>query len=357
MRIAHCADLHLGKTQYNLKEREDDYYKAAAYVFKRAKDLNADLIILAGDIFDALKPPAKAVRYLQGLINATGIEVVGVAGNHDCAGDDWLRVCGITELHGRIVERKGVRITGLNSLRPAVFYHELEQLKEPADIIVLHQAVAELANAPFAELSIVEMLPRLKNLGVKYVALGDIHDSKHMTVGGIDFAYCGSTEMTATDEAREKQFWVLDVKPADGVLDEMTVKMTAEPIPVRPVLEIDVRTQADLDALLVTVSKAPTSLVLAHYDSTIRDMESKLSDILRSREVLFITRPLVVEQKLIGQLNQEQRDRSGLLARQEDAVRAYFEPETDAYQLTCKILQAPENMDDIVKTYMKERGL
>jgi len=351
VRIIHTADFHLGMTQYHLKAREDDFYSAATYVFTRAKALAADLIVLAGDVFDAIKPPARAVRFLSDLVRVTGIEVAGVDGNHDSADNDWLKVCGITPVHKTVIERQGIRITGLNSMRPAVFYHELEQLTQPADIIVLHQAVAELANAPFADLSAMEMIAKLKQLGIRYVALGDIHDSKEMQIGGIEFVYPGSTEMTAVNEQRDKLFYLLVIEP------DKPMRLTAEPIPVRPVLELEVRTQQDLDNLLVACDRQRTALVLARYDSTIGDLESKLSEILRSRDILFITRPIAVEQQLIGQLNKEQRERTGLLARQEEAVKAYFEQTSDAYQLTCRLLQTPANVDGIVREYTASRGL
>ena len=352
LRIVHTADSHLGMAQYHMAAREEDYYKAVTHVFTRARALNADLIILAGDMFDAVKPPARAVRFLSDLIRTTGIEVVGIDGNHDIAGSDWLKVCGIIPLHKQIIERKGVRITGLNSMRPALFYHELEHMTEPTDILVLHQAIAELANAPFADLSALEMLPALKKLGVRYVALGDIHDNKEMTIGDIEFVYPGSTEMTAINEARDKVFYVLDI--AQG----KPLNVQFESIPTRPVYEVTVRAQPELDNLLAVCDKQPSALILAYYDPTVKDLERSISEILNSRNRLFVCRPMdIAEQVTIGQLNKAPRERTGILARQEDAVRAYFEPTTDAYQLTCRLLQTPENVDTIVKEYMVGRGL
>ena len=354
MRIVHTADFHLGSVQYNLRAREYDMYKAAEHVFGRAKQLKADLIILSGDTFDAIKPPANAVEFLQALITQTGIEVIGIDGNHDSADNNWLRVCGITPLrNGSVIERNGIRIGGLNSVRPSLFYPAINEMAESMklDIFVMHQAVQELANAPFAEISAIDMLPAMKQMCVRYVAMGDIHDANERLISGVEFVYPGSTEMTKRDEKRNKKFYVVDITPED-------LKLTEEPVITRPVVDVMVRTQDDIDNLLVELDKIPNAMVLITYDSAVRELGPRLKELMNGREVLYTITSTAVGKKSVNALKTEQTfDRKGAFARQIDAIRVYFEEASDEFRIVKQLLAAPGDVDTVVREYAKGRGV
>jgi len=350
MKFLHSADLHLGNRQYHMAQREADFYTVCEQVFAVAKMNNAELIVLAGDIFDAAKPPAYAVWLLREIVRKYAIEVAGIDGNHDAAGNDWLKVCGIVPLHKETITRNGIRFRGLNSMRPAMFYYELEQIPDNSvDVLVLHQAVSELANAPFADLSAMEMMPQLRRIGVRYAAMGDIHDAAERRLGNIWFAYPGSPEMTALDENLDKCCWMVDVTDTD-------VKLVRQPLRIRPIAMLTIRTQPEMDSLLMTMARQPETFAVIWYDPQFKDFESKLHSQLEGR--LYVARPLTTDSELLGQMTKvAQVDRHGVLARQAEAVGAYFEEKSDAYQLTSAILQQPETVDEIVKKYMISKGL
>nr|MDH3162994.1 exonuclease subunit SbcD [Bacillus licheniformis] len=86
MRILHTADWHLGKTlegRSRLKEQEDFLEELARIV----KDEKIDAVIMAGDAFDTVNPPALAEQLfyesLSALSDKGNRPVVVIAGNHD----------------------------------------------------------------------------------------------------------------------------------------------------------------------------------------------------------------------------------------------------------------------------------
>ena len=86
MRFAHMADTHLGYRQYNLDEREDDFYAAFHEVVDNIISENLDFVIHSGDLFDEPRPPVKAmveVRNALDRLDERGIPVFAIGGNHD----------------------------------------------------------------------------------------------------------------------------------------------------------------------------------------------------------------------------------------------------------------------------------
>ena len=221
MKIIHTADLHLGYRQYGFPKREQDFYGALGHVVYRAVDLKADVVLFAGDCFDAPKPPAYAVRVLSHfvtLLQKQNITVVGIDGNHDNTNNNWLHVCGILPLGQQPYEKDGIRIAGIPATRPSVFHKKVDELiasNEKIDVLAIHQALGEFADFEANAITAMDLAPKLTKLGVRYVAMGDIHDYKETVVGGIRFVYSGSTEMNALDEDRNKTFSVVDITPTE----------------------------------------------------------------------------------------------------------------------------------------------
>ncbi|MEZ4651420.1 MAG: exonuclease SbcCD subunit D [Candidatus Eisenbacteria bacterium] len=85
MRILHTADWHVGRTIRG-RDRADEHRAVLAEITSIAEERGADLVIVAGDLFDLAAPTAASERIvyeaLLGLAK-TGAEVVLIAGNHD----------------------------------------------------------------------------------------------------------------------------------------------------------------------------------------------------------------------------------------------------------------------------------
>ena len=94
MRLVHLSDIHLGFRQYQrqtptgINQREADVALSLRRVIDKVIELKPDLVLIAGDVFHAVRPSNPAIlhafhqfsRLMQMLPEAT---VVMVAGNHD----------------------------------------------------------------------------------------------------------------------------------------------------------------------------------------------------------------------------------------------------------------------------------
>lgn len=90
IRLLHTADWHLGATLQGWS-REPEHRAALAELVAVARARAVDAVIVAGDIFDSLNPPAEAQRLLYETVRdlraaCPHAAIVLVAGNHDPAG-------------------------------------------------------------------------------------------------------------------------------------------------------------------------------------------------------------------------------------------------------------------------------
>ncbi len=85
-RVLHTADWHLGKLLGTL-EREPEQRRFLAWLEEAVVETGADVLVIAGDVFDTATPPQSAVRlyfdFLAALHARSRCQVVVTAGNHD----------------------------------------------------------------------------------------------------------------------------------------------------------------------------------------------------------------------------------------------------------------------------------
>lgn len=106
MKFFHLADLHLGIRVCEFSLLEDQAFVLDA-VLGEAERQAPDAVLLAGDIYDTLTPPADAVRLLDRFVSALcalGVRVFLIPGNHDSA--DRLA------FGSALLEKSGVYIAG-----------------------------------------------------------------------------------------------------------------------------------------------------------------------------------------------------------------------------------------------------
>jgi DNA repair exonuclease SbcCD nuclease subunit len=364
--IVHTADLHYGYRQYGMPQREQDMYDVGWHICRQTVELNADAIIIAGDIFDMQKPPAAAVKTLcrqVQYLRENEVQVLGLDGNHDTTQGAWLDVCGVIDLHrsGTLaVADLGVTVNGIESQRPSVFLQTLEEMAKAgtkADIFVIHQPVGEFADFFEGGLTAQDMTPFLREMGVKYVAMGDIHAYKETVIGGIRWVYPGSPEVTAIDESPDKTFSVIRVEP-DGEL-----RTSLYPVPVRPNIEIqlgpDTILEAALEQLPVQVEGTKAPIVHLWYEKEAATLARQLEDSMRSRGDLFRSHPIVRTEsgELLKQMSRESFDRTGAVGQLQAAVSAYFDPDTEQHELVFSCLDNPDSIRTVVGDYLKLKGL
>ena len=103
IKILHTADWHLGKKLDHFSRIEEQRL-VLNEICEIADNQNADIIVVAGDLFDTFNPPVEAVelfyKTLKRLTNNGKRPVIAIAGNHDSpdridAPDPLARECGI----------------------------------------------------------------------------------------------------------------------------------------------------------------------------------------------------------------------------------------------------------------------
>ena len=88
MRLAHLADLHLGRV-FHANSLVEDQAHALAQALDVMRREGVDAVLLAGDLYDRALPGREAVRlldwFLREVNESLGLPVVAIAGNHDSA--------------------------------------------------------------------------------------------------------------------------------------------------------------------------------------------------------------------------------------------------------------------------------
>ncbi len=220
MRLVHLADIHLGFRQYQrqtptgINQREADVAISLRRVIDKVIELKPDLVLIAGDVFHAVRPSNPAIlhayhqfsRLVQALPDAT---VVMVAGNHDTPRMAETRC--ILPLFAPL----GINVVEGDAKRIPFHEHDLSILvvpdmgkapslePDPAakyNILLLHGEVEGVLPRSGRELDRRPMGITPQELGAErwnYVALGHYHvyrsiDTNAFYSGSIDYASTNS---------------------------------------------------------------------------------------------------------------------------------------------------------------------
>ncbi len=103
MRILHTADWHAGRTLHGV-DRTPEVRRALEEIAELAVSERADVIVVAGDVFDSRNPSAAAEEAVYDFFlrtSAAGIPSVVIAGNHDSPArlDAVARVLRLADVH------------------------------------------------------------------------------------------------------------------------------------------------------------------------------------------------------------------------------------------------------------------
>lgn len=261
VRFLHCADIHLGYEQYNLRERYNDFARSFQQTMQDALAERVDFCLLAGDLFHkrVIDPRTllQACLILEPLREA-GIPVYAVEGNHErphyqdaFSWVDYLTEIGLLitlsptyvdgrlclepwdpkEKQGAYVDRPdGVRIVGVKyyGASTARVLRDLAEAldglpgKRPAyTVLMTHAGLQGILDNYSATLRRSDLDPLRPY--VDYVALGHIH--KPFTQD--DWLYNpGSLETNGIDEAEwtDRGYFLVDVSSGAGVGHRVRVR-------------------------------------------------------------------------------------------------------------------------------------
>ncbi|MCC5969266.1 MAG: exonuclease SbcCD subunit D [Pararhodobacter sp.] len=271
MRILHTADLHLGR-QFNGISLEDDHAAILGQIVAAVAAHRADVLVIAGDIFDRAAPPATAVRQFNGFLSRiaseTGAAVVMIAGNHD-SGDRIAAMSIMTDTRRALIrgalssEEPPLVLTdahGPVAFSGLPFAYEYaarecfsdETIQTPEDVlaaqvaaarrnlpegarwvIVAHAFVAGATGSeserPLARVGGIETVRPEIFAGAQYVALGHLH--KPQAVGTAHIRYSGAPLAYGFDEAgSEKSMTLVEI--------DATGQVTVEAIAFQPLRRV-----------------------------------------------------------------------------------------------------------------------
>ena len=344
MKFLHIADLHLGYRQYGMPQREEDGYAALREVEKLAKENFCDVVI-AGDLFDTPKPPAKAVLELQKFVRAVGTlghRVFAIEGNHDATKENyWLDVCGIHPLDPFDNIIGGYHIRGINfdsSEKILSLLNEMAESGDRFDILVMHAGFVEMQGDFASEFSTEELSKTLVKCGCKYVANGHIHMWSKVESNGVTFCQPGSLEIKSINEPHKKQAALVEIE--DG-----KVTVTPLPYPVRKVFVKQIDSDDELQKVLGSLSSYSSHLSVLYINRTLDNaVEALTKEFSKYPGAMYRIVP-------VGEVNDF--DRTTAFNNLGDAIEEYFGKDTPEYTLISRCLQTPENAANIAREFIE----
>lgn len=363
IKLLHTADWHLGMRQYGSVVREHDMYATADAVADAAIAHKVDAVIIAGDLFDAVRPPARATRRFREIVDRLrghGIGVYGIDGNHDYSDGDWFATCGAHHLGDAPTVIKSstsnaeLRIKGVAYSRPAALRETLNTFAEEGeqfDILVLHQEISEMCGYSKHDLAAAELAPILSRCGVKYVALGHIHTYGESEIGGIRWAYPGSLEITDRNEPMAKYVSIV-------TWDGKKLDTTVHQLQPREFMHVSLDNLDDIHALIASVTPyTKTPVVVGDYLPSNKAVADSASELLTGAGILHNFRPIYARGVTIGVKTGGVDARKSIAEMLRESVDDFFDTESDQHSLVRQLLHTPARTQDIVLAYAKDKGV
>ena len=228
IRVLHAADLHLDSPFQALGRdkaalRRSEQRALLGRIAGLAREERADMVLFAGDMFDADAPYPETMRLLEQALPEMGLPVFIAPGNHDWYGprSPWARLDLGENVHiFKNEEIECVELPQLNARvwggaftekyrRPPLAGFEAEKDGDTIDIMVLHGEVG-VPGSPYGAISEQD----IARSGMDYVALGHIHAGSGLRRAGDTFyAWPGCPEGRGFDETGEKGVLLTDVSP------------------------------------------------------------------------------------------------------------------------------------------------
>ncbi len=289
MKIVHIADVHLGATNKKLsmplqKSLKLENANRLKYVFDYAKKINAEAIIISGDLFHSKNPSNQLVKFFVDILSSCQIPVFYVKGNHD---EEFIFSDNFKNLNFKVFDKdfssfelgENVVIGGQSGNQ--LDLPSLNQNK--FNIVLLHGDIHSKGN-DCIDISLC------KNKNINYLALGHIHtfEQGKLDLKG-EYVYPGCLTGNGFDECGEKGLVVIE-----------TQSSTIQFVPIQGkcfvIKRVDITGFKDYDDLDLKIQKA-----LKNYDG----------DFIRI--------------ELIGQYEEEQDKYLGFLSNKYSNIYPYFE--------------------------------
>jgi len=222
IQILHAADLHLDAPFASLPpdqaaQRREEQRGLLARLAQQAREGGADLVFLAGDLFDSGQVYPETLQALARALAQTGCPVFIAPGNHDYYGpkspyvlQSWpenVHIFSAPEMTGVALQALNCVVWGCAFTSPTREDGPLAGFSAPRDgrvhLGVLHGDLAPAS--PYGPIT----QEQIGESGLTYLALGHIHKSDGFHAAATPWAYPGCPEGRGFDELGDKgALWV-----------------------------------------------------------------------------------------------------------------------------------------------------
>ncbi|MBN2477874.1 metallophosphoesterase [Candidatus Micrarchaeota archaeon] len=302
MKIAIMGDTHLGYARF-----EEDSYIQAEWAIKDAED-KADLIIIAGDVFDTKIPRMETLQRALNIFKKIKKRIITIHGNHERRSKDSVNILQILDTGGFVeylhnqslqIEENGekINIIGLGSVPSFYSKTALKVCTEKNgpkkgyfNILVLHQNFNELSMGE-EDLSFED----IQELNFDLIINGHIH-KHHNSLNG-KLIIPGSTVVTQLKkeetEARgyvlydteKKEGRFIPVKSRDFYLEELEFENAG-------ILEVRKAVEEKIEEIK---KRSPESIIKIRLKGKIMDGLSPSDLVLRGGKNIFIDNKLNIK--------------------------------------------------------------
>lgn len=261
LKIIHCADIHFDSAMSGMQDmskvniRREDMKETFRKII--ALSQNADMLLIAGDLFDAKTVSKSTLTFLKDEFSKIeNTPVFIVAGNHDYLSEsspyqtfDFGENVHIFGTEMGCVESECYDVYGM-SFKTAndereMLSHFCVKNPDKINICLMH---GNLSGADYNPIKIADV----ENSGLDYLALGHIHKATEIKkAGNTHYAYCGCPEGKGNDETGEKGVYAIELIKGN-VLDTQFV-----PVCTRMYFdeEIDVSEALSYDDILEKINE------------------------------------------------------------------------------------------------------
>lgn len=236
MKLMHIADLHLGAPCYSLGRWADDRKSARDLLFGRLIDaacLEADMLIISGDLFDRHDPEAALVSQVKaGLrrFSSGGGVAILVPGNHDeitypksvYRREAWDGICTLVSsprpaiVFSAPVKGEHVTVMSCAYTGGVTNMKDLEALPSVPEgsfgIAALHASLNAAPPGRDMDRAMIVKSSAILAAGYKYAALGHFHKKAHIAEGGASFVYPGIIEASGYSDEPVSSWVLAEIK-------------------------------------------------------------------------------------------------------------------------------------------------
>ena len=207
MRVIHFSDTHLGHGDYaaidpesELNQREADIYKVFHEIIDYIIESKPDLVIHAGDLFDNIRPPNKAISEALeqfARLSKAGIPTVIIAGNHSTprqrSKETIFKILdyfdNIHPVYGGKYQKIIIGDCAVHAIPHTYSDQDLEenvQLAKPDkackyNIMVTHGVIRDVKEASWGEFKEQTIPDSVLDANFDYIALGHLHSCQEIS--------------------------------------------------------------------------------------------------------------------------------------------------------------------------------